>query len=290
MYRSLVFAGILLWNINCCKSSVDIRISPTVVDISYGTPYLDSVITITCEAAGDRDTIQSLIPFNIINGTYIPHSCVGSLEYQSTQRFSILPYFYTYTSNQVIFTTSISLSPISPSDNGLEVRCCFYNLATEEYDLSDTGFINVTILHTSPQTTLPNELSTSTPNTSTSTPNISISTTEILTTLPTNRSTMAPHSGSPTVSLKNSDTFIKSHDFYITIGAFSTVVFVLVILISILIIVQITRSRQIQLVPVPAAPYAPPRAPEPIVNPYAPGPAREDRLLTVRNNVLFTEV
>ena len=236
---------------SCCASYVNISISPESVSIPAGTAYSDSAVTVTCEATADHDTLLALIPFNIINGTYIQHSCVGSAEFpQITQRFSTVPYYYKYASNEASFTTIIYLSPISPLDDGLEVGCCFYNLETKQYDFSETRAFNVSIFHipTTSQPILPNEVSTDT----------SILTTAV--------STATTRSESPTVSMetKTSETFfITSREFYITIGAFSIVLFILVALILLLIIVLLTRRKQ-QIYIVQPPPPPPALAPEEI--------------------------
>ena len=102
--------------------SVTISVFPDII-------YLESDVDVTCQVSGDENTLLSLVPFYVINGTYIQHSCVGSAQYQPlTQRFSTLPFDNT---NNSTLITRFSISPVSETDNGLSIACVFFDIGTE---------------------------------------------------------------------------------------------------------------------------------------------------------------
>ncbi|KAI6652737.1 hypothetical protein LOD99_4123 [Oopsacas minuta] len=125
----------LLFLIPCYLSqSVTINISPDTI-------YVDSNATITCIATANDDTLVALVPFYVINGTHVQHSCIGSTEYEPlTQNFSTLPFVPIVDST---LSTRISLSPVSESDDGLSIGCVFYNLTAESIASSNVLTLSV---------------------------------------------------------------------------------------------------------------------------------------------------
>ena len=125
----------LLFLFPCCSSqSVTIGISPDEI-------YVDSSVTITCIASASSNTLLSLVPLYLINGTYVQYSCIGDSEFQPlTQNFSTLP--YTPTGDSTL-SARISLSPASASDDGLSIGCAFYNPVAEMVASSDVITLSV---------------------------------------------------------------------------------------------------------------------------------------------------
>ena len=134
----------LLGIVPCCLSqSVAISVSPDII-------YLGSDVDITCRVSGNVTELISYVPFYVINGTYIPHSCVGNAEYQPlTQRFS------TPTSNNTLdnstLSTRLSISPVTSIDMDLNISCVFFDLQTENNFSSQ--IITLSVMNTSQPTT-----------------------------------------------------------------------------------------------------------------------------------------
>lgn len=191
---------------------IGINISPEVV-------HLNSAVTVTCNATGNDNGILTLIPYNVINGTYLPYSCVDS--YESSDRFSGIQYYFTYYSGIVTFTTEVSINPITPLDDGLTLVCVFYDLQSQTYYSSRTLRINI-VYPTAASTTA-----------------VQIAT-NYTTALETLTNLFTTPQSIP-------DNFVNSQDFYITVGTFSTVVFgaiaLIFVLIAILIVCAFRRGQ-----------------------------------------------
>ena len=199
---------------------IDINISPEVI-------HLNSAVTVTCTAIGNDNGVLTLIPYNIINGTYLPYTCVDS--YEPSERFSGLQYYFTYLPDVVTFTTKVSINPIALLDDGLTLACVFYDLQLQTYYNSSTINVNIFIPTTTVQSTIIY---------SSSTPDANIS--SFTTTVPSAINLF-------TTPQDISDNFVNSQDFYITVGTFSVVVFgsivMIFILLAILIVCAFTRRR-----------------------------------------------
>ena len=134
----------LLGIVPCClNQSVAISVSPDII-------YLGSDVDIICRVSGNVSELISYVPFYVINGTYIPHSCVGNAEYQPlTQRFS------TPTSNNTLdnstLSTRLSISPVTSIDMDLNISCVFFDLQTENNFSSQ--IITLSVMNTSQPTT-----------------------------------------------------------------------------------------------------------------------------------------
>ena len=137
--KILLIICCLLGFIPCHLSqSVAISVSPDII-------YLGSDVDITCLVSGNASALLSFVPFYVINGTYIQHSCVGSAEYQPlTQRFSTLP---SNNSDTNTLLTRFSISSVSEIDNDLSIGCVFYDLETENNFSSQV--IALSVLNTS---------------------------------------------------------------------------------------------------------------------------------------------
>ncbi|KAI6652738.1 hypothetical protein LOD99_4124 [Oopsacas minuta] len=224
---------------SCNTYVIDVSINPEIIYLNSGTVNPDSVVTITCQATGLKEVL-TLIPFNMINGTFIEHPCVGSYRFiNQSQRFSTLSFYYTYTSDNIIFTTTISLNPIIQLDDGLLLGCAFYNLETETYDVSHMTNITIIVIEPTTTTTIATTATTTATTATTTTTAVTTGHTATIAEITTLESTQG--------------SLIKSQDFYITIGTLSVVMLGLLIVIFILItVLGIYASTRRQQAPIAA--------------------------------------
>ena len=200
---------LIIGSIICSYSqSVDIFISPREI-------YLNANTTVTCQVVVDNSTLLSLVPFFIINGTYVQHSCIGDPDYLPlTQRFTPLPFFPTTNSTLAI---KLSFIPVNSIDDRLSLGCGFYDLVTNNFSMSNITSLTI-------RTPVITQTS-SAPNNS----NQTIPTVEVLILLP----------------------FTQTQSFYIIIGTVGGVLLlvigctiILIVLVVVIVAVQKRKGRK----------------------------------------------